>query len=130
MTKERYEKYRKLYLANKQEKLKKILLEYKFIPIGTIHIWQDGKLHRKTLDGWIEVTEEDIPTGTFNGEIQILYDKRKFALIKQKLFRENQPTNRELAQMAGAHKNEKVIFIPTDKGIKFLGHKVVPEKLL
>ena len=70
MTKERYEKYRKLYLANKQEKLKKILLEYKFIPIGTIHIWQDGKLHRKTLDGWIEVTEEDIPTGTFNGEIQ------------------------------------------------------------
>jgi hypothetical protein len=98
------------------------LFKSKPAPIGTVHIWQDGKLHRKTLDGWTEVTEEDIPTGTFNGEIQILYDKRKFALIKQKLFGENLPTNRELAQMAGAHKNEKVTFIPTDKGIRIIIH--------
>jgi hypothetical protein len=45
------------------------LFKSKPAPIGTVHIWQDGKLHRKTLDGWTEVTEEDIPTGTFNGEI-------------------------------------------------------------
>jgi hypothetical protein len=95
-----------------------LLFKSKPAPIGTVHLWQDGKLHRKTLDGWIEVKEDEVPTGTFNGEIQPLYDKRKFALIKQKLFGENQPTNKELAQMAGAHKNEKVTFIPTDKGIK------------
>jgi len=94
------------------------LLKSKPVPIGTIHIWQDGKLHRKTLDGWIEVAEDEVQTGSFNGEIQPLYNKRKFALIKQKLFGQNQPTNKELAQMAGAHKNEKVIFIPTDNGIK------------
>ncbi len=78
MTKERYEKYRKLYLNSKK---KKILRKSKLLPIGMIHIWQDGKLHRKTLDGWIEVTEDEDPTGTFNGEIKTLYDKRKFALI-------------------------------------------------
>ena len=43
-------------------------------------------------------------------------------MIKQKLFGENLPTNRELAQMAGAHKNEKVTFIPTDKGIRIIIH--------
>ncbi len=95
-----------------------LLLKSKNAPIGTVHIWQDGKPHRKTLDGWIEVVEDEVPTGSFKGEIQPVYDKRKFALIKQKLFGDNQPNNKELAQMAGAHKNEKVTFIPTDKGIK------------
>ncbi len=66
MTKELKAKYRKLHLAHKK---KRILRKSNFLPIGTVHLWQDGKLHRKTLDGWIEVTEEDIPTGTFNGEI-------------------------------------------------------------
>ena len=95
--------------------------------LGYFYFLQRGHLE---LDNNLLFKSKPAPTGTFNGEIQTLYDKWKFALIKQKLFRENQPTNKELAQMAGAHKNEKVIFIPTDKGIKFLGHKVVPEKLL
>ena len=82
----RYEKYRKLYLNSKK---KRILRKSNFLPIGTVHVWQDGKQHRKTADGWIEVAESDVQTGTFNGEIQTLYDK-----------------------------NEKVTFIPTDKGIK------------
>ncbi|MBP9886014.1 MAG: hypothetical protein KBF93_06940 [Leptospiraceae bacterium] len=111
----RYEKYRKLYLNSKK---KRILRKSNFLPIGTVHVWQDGKQHRKTADGWIEVAESDVQTGTFNGEIQTLYDKRKFALIKQNLFGGNQPTNKELAQMAGSHKDEKVTFTPTDKGIK------------
>ncbi len=94
-----------------------LLFKSKPAPIGTIHLWQDGKQHRKTADGWIEVAESEVQNGTFNEEIQALYDKRKFALIKQKLFGENQLTNKELAQMAGAHKNELVRITNDDYGI-------------
>ncbi len=38
-------------------------------------------------------------------------------MIKQKLFGENQRTNKELAQMAGAHKNELVRITNDDYGI-------------
>lgn len=94
-----------------------LLFKTKPVPIGTVHIWQDGKPHRKTPDGWIEVVEGKVPIGSVNGEIQTLYNKRKFALIKQKLFGDNQPTNKELAQMAGAHKNERVTLTNSEYGI-------------
>lgn len=35
-----------------------LLYKSKPAPIGTIHIWQDKKLHRKTADGWKEVVRQ------------------------------------------------------------------------
>lgn len=34
-----------------------LLFKTKPFPIGTVHIWQDGKQHRKTLDGWKDVVK-------------------------------------------------------------------------
>jgi hypothetical protein len=48
MTEERYEKYRKLHLANKHKKPKKIHLESNFLPIGTVRIGRDGRKYIKT----------------------------------------------------------------------------------
>jgi hypothetical protein len=48
-----------------------LLFKSKPAPIGTIHIWQDKKLHRKTADGWKEVSWnnfERLPNSRFKKE--------------------------------------------------------------
>ena len=55
MTKERYEKYRKLYLAHKHKKLKKIPLKSNSLPIGTVRIGHDGREYRKIGNRWLDI---------------------------------------------------------------------------
>lgn len=85
-----------------------------------MRIWSDGKQHRKTTDGWVEVAEHEIHYGSFSGEIDPNYSKRQLSEVKQKLFGEKQPTNIELAQMAGAHKDENIQITPFKNHIQVL----------
>jgi hypothetical protein len=55
LTKELKEKYRKLHLANKLKKPKKIHLDSNSLPIGTVRIGRNGRKYIKTPYTWLDV---------------------------------------------------------------------------
>ncbi|MBK8396229.1 MAG: hypothetical protein IPL26_13470 [Leptospiraceae bacterium] len=61
-----------------------LLFKTKPAPIGTIHSWQDGKLHRKTADGWKEVVRQRKKTQRWKEyKSKSLFSKYDLQLIKE-----------------------------------------------
>jgi hypothetical protein len=61
-----------------------LLFKTKPAPIGTIHGWQDGKLHRKTADGWKEVVRQRKKTQRWKEyKSKSLFSKYDLLLIKE-----------------------------------------------
>lgn len=87
---------------------RKIIKSREKAEIGDVHIWSDGKLHRKTPDGW-EIVDE-VKQKRFFGNVKLLSNPAEYVKTIFRLFPhlKKKPLLKNIAEIGGAYQNEKV----------------------